>query len=110
MYSIDFDQYSDIMIDKLYRNEAALMAEQKQRKTDRRTLYTRMVIKEAMLELLTEMDYSELTVADICRQAEINRGTFYLHYDNISQVLDALFDDALAFDPTSFMAYVPQED
>ena len=95
MYSIDNDQYSDIMINKLYRNEAALMAEQKQRKTDRRTLYTRMVIKEAMLELLTEMDYSELTVADICRQAEINRGTFYLHYDNISQVLDALFDDAL---------------
>ena len=67
----------------------------KTRKTDRRTLYTRMVIKEAMLKLLTEKDYSDITVADICRQAEINRGTFYLHYKNITQVLDAVYAEAM---------------
>lgn len=73
------------------------MDEKKTRKTDRRTLYTRMVIKDAMLELLAEKDYGDITVADLCRQAEINRGTFYLHYSNISEVLDALFEEALGF-------------
>ena len=71
------------------------MEEQKQRKTDRRTMYTRMVIKDALLSLLKDRDYADITVTDICRRAEINRGTFYLHYSNISQVLDELFDDAI---------------
>lgn len=72
------------------------MNELKSRKTDRRTLYTRMVVKEALLELLSEMDYADITIATLCRKAEINRGTFYLHYDNLSQVMDELFADALS--------------
>ncbi len=67
----------------------------KTRKTDRRTLYTRMVIKDALLSLLSEKEYADITIADLCREAEISRGTFYLHYDNLSNVMDALFDDAL---------------
>ncbi len=67
----------------------------KQRKTDRRTLYTRMVIKDALLSLLAEKEYADITIADLCREAEINRGTFYLHYANLREVLDELFDDAL---------------
>lgn len=66
-----------------------------EKKTDRRTLYTRMVIKDALLELLKEKSFSAITVTDICRLAEINRGTLYLHYKNISEILDELFDDAL---------------
>ena len=71
------------------------MQGQKQRKTDRRTLYTRMVIQDALLELLAEKDYADITVADLCRAAEINRGTFYLHYKNITQVLDAVYVEAM---------------
>ena len=71
------------------------MDEKKPRKTDRRTLYTRMVIKEALLSLLVEKDYTDITIADLCREAEINRGTFYLHYSNLREVLEELFDDAL---------------
>ena len=71
------------------------MEEQKIRKTDRRTIYTREAIKGALLGLLAEKEYADITVADLCRAAELNRGTFYLHYGNISQVLDELLDDAL---------------
>ena len=71
------------------------MAEKKTRKTDRRTLYTRMVIKDALLNLLAEKEYADVTIADLCREAEINRGTFYLHYSNLHEVLEELFDDAL---------------
>ena len=69
---------------------------EKERKTDRRTLYTIMVIKEAMLILLTQKDYSQITVADLCRTADINRGTFYLHFQNVTQVVDELLEDALS--------------
>jgi len=65
------------------------------RKTDRRTLYTCKVIKEAVLELLSEKDFYQITVTDICKKAEISRGTFYLHFENISQVVDELIDDVL---------------
>ena len=51
----------------------------KQRKTDRRTLYTRQLIKDVFLEELSKKSYSKLSVSEICKIAEINRGTFYLH-------------------------------
>ena len=35
------------------------MAEKKTRKTDRRTLYTRMVIKDALLSLLADKEYAD---------------------------------------------------
>lgn len=65
------------------------------RKTDRRTLYTQNVIKDAMLELLGEMSFDKISVSALCRQAEITRPTFYLHYDNLMQVLDSMIEDAL---------------
>jgi len=71
------------------------MGAEKPRKTDRRTLYTRMVIRNALLSLLSEEAYPDITVAALCREAEINRGTFYLHYSNLREVLDELFDEVL---------------
>ncbi|MDO4541939.1 MAG: TetR/AcrR family transcriptional regulator [Bacillota bacterium] len=62
-------------------------------KTDRRTLYTKGVIKDALLEKLQEKIFTEITVTEICRTAEINRGTFYIHYDNLTAVLNELIDE-----------------
>ena len=53
-----------------------------QRKTDRRTLYTRQVVKDALLELLVEHHFEDINVTMLCRQAEITRATFYLHFDS----------------------------
>jgi len=65
------------------------------RKTDRRTLMTRQMVKDALLELLAHTPYEKITISALCRQAEITRATFYLHYDNIDSVLSELLDDAL---------------
>ncbi|WP_458458780.1 TetR/AcrR family transcriptional regulator [Pseudobutyrivibrio sp.] len=70
---------------------------EKTRKTDRRTLYTRTIIKEAFLKLIGEMPYDKINVSKICTEAEVSRATFYLHYDNIDCVLDSVLDDALLF-------------
>ena len=68
-----------------------------QKKTDRRTLYTQMVIKDALLELNKETAYDKINVTMVCRQAEIARATFYLHFDSLDEVLDSVIDDALLF-------------
>ncbi len=65
------------------------------RKTDRRTIYTRNVIKDALLEILVNTTFEKATVAAVCKQAEITRTTFYIHYDNLTAVLDEVLDDAL---------------
>ena len=66
---------------------------------DRRTRYTIGVIREAFFELLGEVGFARITVADICRRADINRGTFYLHFEDKYALLDTLIDDALAAAP-----------
>lgn len=66
-----------------------------QRKTDRRTLYTRQVVKDALLELLAEHHFEDINVTMLCRQAEITRATFYLHFDSLSAVVDELIEEAL---------------
>ena len=68
---------------------------EKTQKEDRRTRYTRQVIKEAFLKLLEEKEYPKITVTEICRLAEINRGTFYLHYYDTADVLDDILNEIL---------------
>jgi len=65
------------------------------RREDRRTVYTKNVIKDAMLELLEDLPFEKITVAAVCRQAEIVRTTFYLHYDGLTDVLKELADEAI---------------
>ena len=68
-------------------------------KIDRRRRYTLSVIREAFFALLAEVGFAKMTVADICRRADINRGTFYLHFEDKFALLDALIDEALAAAP-----------
>ncbi|NCC69242.1 MAG: TetR/AcrR family transcriptional regulator [Clostridia bacterium] len=65
------------------------------KKTDRRTLYTKEVIKSALLELIEDKPFEKITITEVCKRAEINRGTYYLHYYELSEVLDELLNDAM---------------
>lgn len=67
----------------------------KNRKIDRRTVYTINTIKDAFLKLTQEYSFNKITITQICREAEITRSTFYIHYDSISDLLNEILDDAL---------------
>ncbi|MCD8067606.1 MAG: TetR/AcrR family transcriptional regulator [Lachnospiraceae bacterium] len=42
---------------------------------------------EAFLELLEKKDIEYITVREICEKAEVNRSTFYQHYETIGDLL-----------------------
>ena len=65
------------------------------RKTDRRTLYTRQVVKDSFLELMKDNPFHKINVSMLCKQAEITRATFYLHYADLNEVLDEVIQEAL---------------
>lgn len=57
-------------------------------KTDRRIIRTKRMIRDALTELLEEKSFEEITVKDLTKVADINRGTFYLHYDSKYDLLE----------------------
>jgi AcrR family transcriptional regulator len=42
---------------------------------------------EALITLLEKKDFEYITIKEICDTAGVNRSTFYLHYENISDLL-----------------------
>lgn len=63
---------------------------------DRRTRYTRQTIRDTLLELMQEKGFNRATVTEVCRRAEINRGTFYLHYLDLNDVLDDILTQLMS--------------
>ncbi|RNM29142.1 hypothetical protein EDX97_10955 [Absicoccus porci] len=63
------------------------------KKLDRRTAYTRMVIKESLYKLLEKKHLSEITVKELCAQADINRTTFYRNYMDIYDLYEQLEEE-----------------
>lgn len=64
-------------------------------KSDKRTRYTRKVIHGAFLQLLKTNTVEKITVTEICRLAEINRATFYRHYENQYDLLSCMENEML---------------
>ncbi|MGN1401610.1 MAG: TetR/AcrR family transcriptional regulator [Bacillus sp. (in: firmicutes)] len=56
---------------------------------------TKKRIKDAFAGLLKEKGMNQLTVSDIARKADINRGTFYLHYLDKDDLLNRLEEELL---------------
>ena len=70
------------------------------KKTDPRTVQTKTNIQQILLELLKQMPFDKITVSNLCKEAGINRGTFYLHYCDIYAVLEELMEQILRDEPT----------
>src|SRR5689334_13297891 len=67
----------------------------KQDKQDRRSQRTRRLVSSAMMELLKEKRYDEITVQDLLDRAGIGRATFYTHYFDKEDVLASLSEQML---------------
>lgn len=68
-------------------------------KTDRRVIKTKKAIHNAFVELVTTRDVRDITVRDLAKLADINRKTFYNHYNDINELIDEIENEIIvAFD------------
>ena len=64
--------------------------------TYKNALRSKQLIRQALITLLDKKgSMSEVTVSDICHEANINRGTFYNHYGNTTDVLEEIKDELM---------------
>jgi len=62
------------------------------RREDRRVTRSRVALKSALLDLLTERPYERISVLDITERANVGRSTFYAHFKSKEDLLLAGFD------------------
>ena len=56
-------------------------------KNESKYFNTAIRMDEALITLLEKKDFEYITIKDICDIAGVNRSTFYLHYENASDLL-----------------------
>ena len=56
-------------------------------KNESKYFNTAIRMDEALITLLEKKDFEYITIKEICDTAEVNRSTFYLHYENTSDLL-----------------------
>lgn len=61
----------------------------------RRTRYTRRTMQDALIELLHEKTLGAITVKELCERADVNRSTFYAHYDSIEEMMHDIEDETM---------------
>lgn len=59
-------------------------------KIDRRVKYTKAALKKSLFELMQEKSITSITVTELCKQADINRNTFYSHYRSPGELLSSI--------------------
>ncbi|RCW76924.1 TetR/AcrR family transcriptional regulator [Saliterribacillus persicus] len=65
------------------------------KKIDPRVKKTRRSLKSAFVELIGEKGFDAITIQDISAKAEINRVTFYQHYQDKYDLLEKTIEDML---------------
>ena len=62
---------------------------------DERVIKTKKLIKTALSELIQEKGFDHVSITDLTHRANINRGTFYLHYQDKYDLLEKFENEVL---------------
>lgn len=54
---------------------------------DRRIRHTKQRLEDALLDILQHKNINMVSVSELCKQADINRNTFYAHYQTPMDIL-----------------------
>ena len=57
-------------------------------KNESKYFNTAILFDEALIYLLEKKDVEYITIKEICTKAGVNRSTFYLHYESISDLIE----------------------
>lgn len=56
-------------------------------KSESKYFNTSRLMNQALLKLLEEKEFEYITIKELCQKAGVNRSTFYLHYENMNDLL-----------------------
>lgn len=62
-------------------------------KNDSKYFYTARLMNKALLSLLEKKDIEFISVTEIAKKAGVNRSTFYLHYENVYELLEETLEN-----------------
>ena len=77
-----------------------------QSKESRRIRYTRMVLRESLMELMKTKPISAISIKEICAKADISRSTFYIYYADQYDLLKKIEEETITFIDTVYNKYV----
>ena len=60
---------------------------------DRRVKKTKRQLRQALMHLMTEKPSRSISVRELADRADINRGTFYIHYKDVGDLLQQREDE-----------------
>ena len=60
---------------------------------DRRVRKTKKQLRQALMDLMSEKPSKSISVRELAERADINRGTFYIHYKDVGDLLQRLEDE-----------------
>ena len=63
---------------------------------DRRIRKSKLALKESLISLMQHKDFREISITDIVERADLNRGTFYKHYQYKEELLEEVMEDVIA--------------
>ena len=70
-------------------------------KNESKYFNTAVRMDKALIELLEKKDFEYITIKEICQAAGVNRSTFYLHYENTTDLLK----ETTGYITDSFLSY-----
>lgn len=74
-------------------------------KSESKYFNTAIKMNDALVTLLARKPFEYITVSEICKEAGVNRSTFYLHYENTLDLLSETTKRMM----DSFLSYFPVE-
>lgn len=62
---------------------------------DLRVVKTKKAIYQALTHILRNKRLTDINVSELCREASVNRGTFYFHYEEVGDVFKEFFEEVI---------------
>ncbi len=90
--------YSHVYFYKIFSYEGENMREKKEheeKSVDRRIRKTKTALKHSLTVLMQKKKVKDISVKELTELSDINRGTFYLHYRDVFDLLEQSEEDLL---------------
>ena len=72
---------------------------------DRRVMRTKTLLIHSLSTLMKQKNIKDITVKELCELADINRGTFYLHYKDIYDLVEQIENELFQEFESILMSY-----